>query len=145
MRGKSTRSFGARNWKDAFLEADTIIAHEIPRKTQRDTRRSWRFMRSAVALLCAGVAAFAGYMGSDDPGNSKAEIAEFKSSVAGYINSIQLSANDPFAGAFNGPPLGRSPDFELILNGSPMPAPVVWNADVSAAASTISCCVQSLR
>jgi hypothetical protein len=142
---KSTRSFGARNWKDAVLQADTIVAHEIPRMPQRDTRRSWRVMRRTMALLCAGVAAIAGYMGSDDPGNSKAEIAEFKSSVAGYINSIQLSANDPYTGvALNGPSPG-SPDFELILNGSPMPAPVVWNADVSAAAARLAAAFKSLN
>jgi hypothetical protein len=102
-------------------------------------------MRSAVVWLCAGVAAFAGYMGSDDPGDSKAEIAEFKSSVAGYTNSIQSSANDPFAGvALNGPPPG-SPDFELILNGSPMPAPVVLDANVSAAAARLAAAFKSLN
>jgi Protein of unknown function (DUF805) len=42
MRVMSKRSFGARKWKDAVMDADTIIAHEMPRKPQRDTRRSWQ-------------------------------------------------------------------------------------------------------
>jgi len=111
---RSTRSFGARNWKDAVLEADTIDAHEIPGKPQHDTRRSWRVMRSAVALLCAVVAAFAGYIVSNDPpGNSKTEIAEFESSLTAYINA------DPYAGlGMPVLPQGICPNFELLLKGS---------------------------
>jgi hypothetical protein len=82
MRVMSTRSFGARKFKDAVMDADTMIAHEIPRKPQRDTRRSRRFMRSAVAAALFGVAAFAGYIvPNDPPGNSKTELAEFESSL----------------------------------------------------------------
>ncbi len=61
MRLKSTRSFGARNWEDAVLEADTIIAHEMPRKPQRDTRHSCRVMRRAVVWLCSGAAPILGF------------------------------------------------------------------------------------
>ena len=110
MRVKSTRSLGVRDWKDTVLEADTIVAHEMPRKPQRDTRRSWRVMRSAVVWLCSGASALLGFgvSYSDAPGNSKGEIAEFESSLTGYIN-----ANN----AANYPPLTFY-GFEYALVGS---------------------------
>jgi hypothetical protein len=66
------------------LEADTILAHEMPRKPQRDTRRSWRILRRTVAWLCAGVAALVGYgnfQHEHGPGNSEVEILEFETSL----------------------------------------------------------------
>jgi hypothetical protein len=97
------------------MDADTIIAHEIPQKPRSDTRRSWRAMRSVVVWLCSAAAGVVGFVTSNAEyglGDSQAKITEFESSLTDCINAASQANFSKLGLVFN------TSGFDPILAGA---------------------------